>query len=83
MLRTASTSAPTIRSERSQLGKSGEVLTDPNRVELFLGRRRAYQVVGRTAGHRWLVVIWIDQPTGRYPIHARAASHRIIRRLSE
>lgn len=59
-----------------------EVLTDPDRVEVYLAARHAYQVVGRTAAARWLVVIWIDQPKGRYPIHARAASRRIIRRLT-
>ena len=60
-----------------------EVLIDPNRVEVYLSRREAYQVIGRTADARWLVVIWIDQPEGRYPIHARAASRRIIRRVSQ
>jgi uncharacterized DUF497 family protein len=60
-----------------------EVLSDPNRVEVYLAEREAYQVVGRTATQRWLVVIWIDQPEGRYPIHAREASKRIIRRLTQ
>lgn len=60
-----------------------EVLADPERVEVYLDQREAYQVVGRTAEARWLVVIWIDQAEGRYPIHARAASRRIIRRLSQ
>jgi len=60
-----------------------EVLADPDRVEVYLNRREAYQVIGRTAEARWLVVIWIDQPEGRYPIHARAASRRIIRRISK
>lgn len=60
-----------------------EVLTDPDRVEAHLTERQAYQVVGQTGEGRWLVVIWIDQPEGRYPIHARAASKRIIRRLTE
>jgi len=60
-----------------------EALIDPNRVEVYLSRREAHQVIGRTAGARWLVVIWIDQPEGRYPIHARAASRRIIRRVSQ
>lgn len=82
-MRTANISAPIIRSERSQHGKSRSVLTDPNRAEVYLSHRQAYQVVGRTAAQRWLVVIWIDQPKGRYPIHSRAASNRIIRRLSE
>ena len=59
-----------------------EVLTDPGRVEVYLTDREAYQVVGKTSTARWLVVIWIDQREGRYPIHARAASMRIIRRLT-
>lgn len=60
-----------------------QVLTDTERIEIYLARRRAYQVLGRTSAGRWLVVIWIDQPEGRYPIHAREASRRIIRRISQ
>ena len=60
-----------------------EVLVDPDRVEVYLTDRQAYQVVGKATSARWLVVIWIDQPEGRYPIHARAASKRIIRRLTQ
>lgn len=58
-----------------------EVLADPERVEVST-QRQAYQVVGKTRDARWLVVIWIDQPEGRYPIHARAASKRIIRKVA-
>jgi len=58
-----------------------EVLSDADRVEVYLADRQEYQVVGRTISGRWLVIIWIDQPEGRYPIHARAASTRIMRRL--
>lgn len=60
-----------------------DVLADPDRVEVYLPGRRAYQVVGRTSAGRWLVVIRIDQREGRYPVHARAASNRIIRRLTQ
>jgi uncharacterized DUF497 family protein len=60
-----------------------EVLTDPDRVEVYLPDRRAYQLIGRTSAARWLIVIWIDQREGRYPVHARTASKRIIRRLTE
>src|ERR1700674_3280824 len=60
-----------------------EVLDDGRRVEVYLENRDAFQVIGRTATGRWLVVIWIAQPTGRYPIHAREASKRIIRRISK
>lgn len=65
------------------LNEVEEVLTDPDRVEAYLPDRRAYQAVGRTRSARWLVVIWIDQREGRYPVHARAASKRIIRRLTQ
>ena len=58
-------------------------MADSWRVEAYLEERDAYQVIGRTATGRWLVVIWIDQATGRYPIHAREASKRIIRRISK
>jgi uncharacterized DUF497 family protein len=65
------------------LDEIAEVLADGRRVEVYLENRDAFQVIGSTATGRWLVVIWIDQPTGRYPIHAREASRRIIRRISK
>jgi uncharacterized DUF497 family protein len=65
------------------LDEIAEVLADGQRVEVYLEKRGAYQVIGRTTTERWLVVIWIDQPTGRYPIHVREASKRIIRRISK
>ena len=68
---------------RISLREITEVLADGRRVEVYLDRRDAYQVIGRTATQRWLVVIWINQPTGRYPIHVREASKRIIRRISK
>ena len=64
-------------------GEVEQVLADPDRVEVYLTDRRAYQAVGRTSTGRWLVVVWIDQREGRYPVHVRAASRRIIRRLTE
>ncbi len=60
-----------------------EVLHDTNRVEVYVADRHEYQVVGQTTVGRWLVIIWIDQPEGRYPIHARAASTRIITRMKD
>jgi uncharacterized DUF497 family protein len=63
------------------LDEIGDVLADGRRVEVYLEKRDAYQVIGRTTAGRWLVVIWIDQPTGRYPIHVREASKRIIGRI--
>lgn len=52
-------------------------------IETELDHRQANQTIGRTSAGRWLVVIWIDDPDGRYPIHAREASKRIIRRVSK
>jgi hypothetical protein len=66
---------------RISVDEIDEVLSNPERIETYLALRRAYQVIGRTSAGRWLVVIWIDQPDGRYPIHAREASKRIIRRI--
>ena len=59
-----------------------EALQDTSRIETGIADRQANQVIGRTAAGRWLVVIWIDDRDGRYPIHAREASKRIIRRVS-
>jgi uncharacterized DUF497 family protein len=67
---------------RISLDEIGQVLMDGRQVQVYLEGRDAFQVIGRTSTGRWLVVIWIDQPTGRYPIHAREASKRIIRRIS-
>src|ERR1700687_2813804 len=60
-----------------------ELLRDVNRIEIELADRQANQVIGRTSAGRGLVVIWVDDPAGRHPIHARAASRRIIRRISK
>jgi uncharacterized DUF497 family protein len=60
-----------------------EVLADPDRLESYLAQRGAHAVVGRTLAGRWLVVVWIDRSEGRYPIHARPASRRIIRRVTK
>jgi hypothetical protein len=63
------------------LAEIDEVLRDADRIETELVDRQANQVIGQTSAGRWLVVIWIDDPAGRYPIHAREASKRIIRRV--
>ena len=68
---------------RISLDEIEQILADGRQIEIYLEERDAYQVIGRTATGRWLVVIWIDQPTGRYPIHVREASRRIIRRISK
>ena len=59
-----------------------EVLTDPRRGDSYQAHRDAYLTIGRTRAGRWLVVAWIDELEGVYPIHARAASRRVIRRLT-
>jgi len=58
-----------------------EALYDASRIEAELPDSAAHQVIGRTSAGRWLVVIWIADRGGRYPIHAREASKRIIRRI--
>jgi hypothetical protein len=65
------------------LSEIEEALHDTHRIETEVADRVAHQVIGRTEAGRWLVVIWIDDQDGRYPIHARAASRRIIRRISK
>jgi hypothetical protein len=60
-----------------------EALHNAERIETALAARQAHQVIGRTSAGRWLVVIWIDDREGRYPIHAREASKRIIRRINK
>jgi len=59
-----------------------QVLGDPNRIESYIKDREAYQVTGRTEAGQWLVVVWIDDQKGRYPIHARQAAKKLIRRLT-
>lgn len=68
---------------RISIAEIEEVLLDVDRIETEVADREACQVIGRTAVGRWLVVIWIDDRGGRYPIHAREASKGIIRRISK
>ena len=65
------------------LDEIDEVLDDPGRVETYLEVRDAYQVIGRTRAGRWLVVVWLDEGRGRYPIHTRAAGRREIREVQD
>jgi hypothetical protein len=58
-----------------------EALSDSERVEL-IGERKGIEVhtsIGATATGRLLFVVWVDDPDGRYPIHARRASRRMAR----
>jgi hypothetical protein len=68
---------------RITLEEIEEVLLGVDRIETELADRQAHQVIGRTSAGRWLIVIWIDDRDGRYPIHAREPSKRIIRRISK
>jgi hypothetical protein len=65
------------------LAEIEEALNVADRIETDLADRKAHQVIGRTSAGRWLVVILIDDRDGRYPIHAREASKRIIRRITQ
>jgi uncharacterized protein DUF4258 len=60
-----------------------EALRNADRIESEVPDREANQVIGQTSAGRRLVVIWIDDQDGRYPIHAREASRRIIRRIGK
>jgi uncharacterized DUF497 family protein len=68
---------------RISLDEIEEVLEDPGRVETYLQGRDGYQIIGRTRVGRWLVVVWIDEGRGRYPIHARGASRRQIQEVED
>lgn len=51
-----------------------EILADADRDERYDSQRDTYLVLGRTRARRWLIVVWVDHPRGRYPIHVRPAS---------
>lgn len=59
-----------------------EALDDPDRIESAETRQGVtYRtVVGGTAKGRLLVVVWVDRPAGRFPVHARQAGRRAARR---
>ena len=56
-----------------------EVLADASRDERYDTQRDTYLVLGRTKAGRWLIVVWVNHPHGRYPIHVRPASARVRR----
>jgi hypothetical protein len=59
-----------------------EALNDANRIESTEVRSGVtYRtVVGSTQNGRLLVVVWVDRPGGRFPVHARQAGRRAARR---
>jgi hypothetical protein len=42
-----------------------------------------HNVLGLTAGGRLLLVVWVDDPRGRYPVHSRQAGRSLARRYYE
>jgi len=59
-----------------------EALNDPRRLEAIEHRDGVayHAVVGSTDAGRLLVVVWIDHPDGRFPVHARRAGRQAARR---
>lgn len=59
-----------------------ESLSDPERIESAEERAGVtyHAVIGSTTRGRLLVVVWVDHPEGRFPVHARQASRRTARR---
>ena len=59
-----------------------EALSDPQRVETIEVRKgvRHHASTGATATGRLLVVVWVDDDDGRYPVHARRAGRPAARR---
>jgi len=59
-----------------------EALNDSERVETTEVRRDVeyHTLIGRTQKGRLLVVVWIDHPDGRFPVHARRAGRAAARR---
>lgn len=59
-----------------------EALNDSGRIEAAEVRKAVTHrtVVGATLKARLLVVVWVDHPRGRFPVHARQAGRRAARR---
>lgn len=59
-----------------------EAMSDVSRIESaeIRGGVIYSTVVGSTLKGRLLVVVWVDHPGGRFPVHARQAGRRAARR---
>ena len=59
-----------------------QVLNDPQRIDAAEVRRNViyHTVIGSSAKGRLLVVVWVDHERGRFPVHARQAGRRAVRR---
>ncbi len=58
-----------------------EALNDSDRIEASEVRKAVtYRTdIGATLKGRLLVVVWVDHPGGRFPVHARLAGRRAAR----
>jgi hypothetical protein len=59
-----------------------EALNDPERKDVEEQRAEViyHNVLGMTNGGRLLLIVWVDDPRGRYPVHSRQASRHLARR---
>ena len=59
-----------------------QALNDRDRIESTETRSAVsyHTVVGATLNGRLLVVVWVEHPAGRFPVHARQAGRRAARR---
>lgn len=59
-----------------------EAMNDADRIESTEVRSGVtyHTVVGATLKGRLLVAVWVDHPSGRFPVHARQAGRRAARR---
>ncbi len=59
-----------------------QVLEDSRRIESteVRGEVKYHTVIGITKAARVLVVVWVNHPDGRLPVHARQAGRRAARR---
>jgi hypothetical protein len=64
---------------RISLSDVEEVLSDPGRDDRYDPLRDNHPVLGRTRAGRWLIVVSVNHPRGRYPIHARPVSPKVRR----
>lgn len=59
-----------------------QTMNDPERLESTELRASTtyHTVIGKTEAGRLLVVVWVDHPDGRFPVHARQAGRAAARR---
>jgi len=57
-----------------------EAMSDPARIEIHRPEHESYELLGRTRRQRWLIVAWVDDPKGRYPVHVHEVGERALRR---